>query len=37
MRHFGDDLATVNYVIPGYNAAQTANPADFNFLNFLPA
>ena len=37
MRHFGDDLATVNYVIPGYDAAKTANPADFTFLNFLPA
>jgi uncharacterized protein (DUF1501 family) len=35
-RHFGDDLTTLNYVIPGYNAAKTANPGDFAFLNFLP-
>ena len=36
-RHFGDNMTTLNYVIPGYSAAQTARPAEFAFLNFLPA
>lgn len=35
MRHFGDDLPLVNQVIPGYSAAASANPSDFNFLNFV--
>jgi uncharacterized protein (DUF1501 family) len=37
MRHFGDNMALLNQVIPGYSAAAAANPGDFNFLNFLPA
>jgi uncharacterized protein (DUF1501 family) len=35
MKHFGDDMSMINQVIPGYNAAQQANPSDFQFLNFL--
>jgi uncharacterized protein (DUF1501 family) len=36
-RHFGDDSATLNYVIPGYSQAAAARPTDFQFLNFLQA
>ena len=36
-RHFGDNLATLNRVIPGFDAARAANAADFTYLNFLPA
>lgn len=35
MNHFGDDLATINQVIPGYNAATLATPGDFAPLNFI--
>jgi hypothetical protein len=34
-KHFGDDISTLNQVIPGYSQASTAHPADFSFLNFL--
>jgi uncharacterized protein (DUF1501 family) len=34
-KHFGDDMTTLNQVIPGYTQAATARPADFSFLNFL--
>lgn len=37
MRHFGDDMQTLNEVIPGYSQAAARNPGDFRFLNFLPA
>ena len=37
MRHFGDDLATVNESIPGYSSAAADRPSEFEFLNFLPA
>lgn len=33
--HFGDDLATVNTVIPGYSTAAADFPADFQSLGFL--
>lgn len=35
MNHFGDDLALVNQVIPGFDAAALANPTDFAPLNFI--
>ena len=34
-RHFGDDLALLNQVIPGYSEAEAAAPEAFAFLNFL--
>ena len=35
MKHFGDDRALLNEVIPGYDAAAAASPGDFQFLNFM--
>jgi uncharacterized protein (DUF1501 family) len=35
LRHFGDDLATLNQVIPGYSQAAAAQPQDFASLGFL--
>lgn len=35
MDHFGDDLALINQVIPGFDAAAAANPSDFQFLNIM--
>ncbi len=34
-KHFGDDLATLNRVIPDYNALAAANPAEYTQLGFL--
>ena len=34
-RHFGDDEATVERVIPGYGAGALANPSDFQRLGFM--
>lgn len=34
-RHFGDDNALINQIIPGYDAAALAHPGDFQFLDFL--
>jgi len=34
-KHFGDSMATLNQVIPGYTQAATARPADFSYLNFM--
>ena len=34
-RHFGNDLATLNTVFPGYTDAMTRHPSDFCFLDFL--
>lgn len=36
-RHFGDDPATLEQVIPGYASAAQKNPPEFDFLDFLPA
>ena len=36
-RHFGDDAAMMDQLMPGYSIGQLDNPNDFKFLNFLPA
>jgi hypothetical protein len=36
-RHFRDDPALLNDIIPGYNAAATKDPSGFQYLNFLPS
>ena len=36
-RHFGDDPAMMDQLMPGYSIAQLDNPNDFKFLNFLKA
>jgi uncharacterized protein (DUF1501 family) len=35
LQHFGDDMATLNQVIPGYSQAAAAQPQDFAPLGFL--
>jgi hypothetical protein len=35
-RHFGDSAEILEQVIPGYFQAMLDNPADFEFLDFLP-
>ncbi len=35
MKHFGDDLATLNKVIPTYNTLAAANPKEYTQLGFL--
>ena len=35
MRHFGDDQAPLNEVIPGYEQVSAERPDAFSFLNFL--
>jgi len=34
-KHFGDDSGLLDEIIPGYDAAATANPEDFGELNYL--
>lgn len=34
-RHFGDDFALMDQIIPGYSAAALQDPEHFRFLNFL--
>jgi len=34
-KHFGDDLATINRIIPNYNALAAASPGSFSQLGFL--
>ncbi len=34
-RHFGDAPQAMNAILPGYSAAQSTNPAGFDFLNFI--
>ncbi|MDC0268235.1 DUF1501 domain-containing protein, partial [bacterium] len=36
-RHFGDDPATMDQIMPGYSIAQMDQPDDFQSLNFLQA
>lgn len=36
-RHFGDNPALLNDIIPGYSAAAAKDPSGFQSLNFLPA
>jgi len=35
MKHFGDDLPTLNRVIPTYNTLAAANPKEYTQLGFL--